>query len=44
MEEQHQSALRADEDRGELRATKYARHIWFLKKELEAFFNNKTES
>ncbi len=30
--------------RGELKATKYARRIWFLKKEIEAFLNNKTES
>ncbi len=31
-------------ERGELKATKYARRIWFLKKEIEAFLNNKTES
>lgn len=30
-------------DRGELRATKYARHVWYLKKELEKFLENKTE-
>ncbi len=30
-------------DRGELRATKYARHIWYLKNELEKFLANKTE-
>lgn len=31
-------------DRGELRATKYARRVWFLKAELERFLKNKTES
>lgn len=31
-------------DRGLLRATKYARRVWYLKKELEAFLENKTES
>jgi len=30
-------------DHGELRATKYARHVWYLKKELEKFLMNKTE-
>ena len=30
-------------DRGELRATKYARHVWYLKNELEKFLGNKTE-
>jgi hypothetical protein len=30
-------------DRGELKATKYARRVWFLKEELEAFLANKTE-
>jgi len=30
-------------DRGELRATKFARHVWYLKKELEKFLENKTE-
>ena len=30
-------------DRGELRATKYARHLWFLKSELERFLKVKTE-
>ena len=30
-------------DRGLLRATKYARRVWYLKKELEAFLENKTE-
>lgn len=31
-------------DRGELKATKYARHVWFLKEELHAFLRNKTET
>ena len=30
-------------DKGELRATKFARRVWFLKKELEAFLVDKTE-
>lgn len=30
-------------DHGELKATKYARHIWFLKDELSLFLRNKTE-
>ena len=30
-------------NRGELRATKYGRHIWFLKGELESFLKKKTE-
>jgi len=30
-------------EHGELKATKYARHIWFLRKELEVFLNKKTE-
>jgi len=30
-------------DRGDLKATKYARRVWFLKKELERFLENKTE-
>jgi len=30
-------------DRGELRATKYARHTGYLKSELEKFLGNKTE-
>ena len=30
-------------DRGELKATKYARRVWFLKSELQAFLKNKTE-
>jgi hypothetical protein len=31
-------------DKGELRATKYARRVWYLKKELEKFLENKTET
>jgi len=31
-------------DRGELKATKYAKRIWYLKTELEAFLRKKTES
>ena len=30
-------------DRGELRGTKYARRVWYLKRELEEFLRNKTE-
>jgi len=30
-------------DKGELKATKYARHLWFLKHELDNFLTNKTE-
>jgi len=30
-------------DKGELRATKYARRVWYLKDELQAFLRNKTE-
>ena len=30
-------------DQGLLRATKYARRVWYLKNELEAFLKNKTE-
>lgn len=29
--------------RGELKATKFARHVWYLKEELEKFLQNKTE-
>lgn len=29
-------------DRGELKATKYARRVWYLKEELETFLRNKT--
>jgi hypothetical protein len=31
-------------DRGYLKATKYARRIWFLKEELERFLKTKTEN
>ena len=31
-------------DKGELRATKYARRIWFLKDELRGFLRKKTET
>lgn len=30
-------------DRGELKATKYARRVWFLKEELELFLKVKTK-
>ena len=30
-------------DRGDLKATKYARRVWYLKEELEKFLQNKTE-
>lgn len=30
-------------DRGDLKATKYARRVWFLRAELERFLANKTE-
>ena len=30
-------------DKDELKATKYAKHVWYLKKELEKFLENKTE-
>jgi hypothetical protein len=30
-------------DRGELKATKYARRVWYRKEELEVFLKNKTE-
>jgi hypothetical protein len=29
-------------DRGELKATKYARQVWYLKEELRGFLKNKT--
>lgn len=29
--------------RGELKATKYAKRVWYLKNELEAFLRKKTE-
>ena len=31
-------------NRGELRGTKYARHIWYVRDELEAFLKRKTEA
>jgi hypothetical protein len=31
-------------EKGELRATKYARRVWYLKNELEKFLENKTET
>ena len=31
-------------DRGELRATKYARHVWYRKSELDRFLSVKTEN
>jgi hypothetical protein len=31
-------------DKGFLRATKYARRVWYLKEELEKFLQNKTEN
>lgn len=30
-------------DQGDLRGTKYARHVWYLKEELEEFLKNKTQ-
>lgn len=30
--------------RDELRATKFARHVWYLKRELEKFLENKTKA
>ena len=30
-------------DKDVLRATKFAKHVWYLKKELEKFMENKTE-
>jgi hypothetical protein len=30
-------------EQGELRATKFARHVWYLRQELEAFLRKKTE-
>lgn len=30
-------------NRGDLKATKYARRVWFLKQELEKFLHHKTE-
>jgi hypothetical protein len=31
-------------DRGQLKATKFARHVWYLKKELDRFLGVKTEN
>jgi hypothetical protein len=31
-------------DKGQLRATKYARHVWFRRKELDRFLEVKTEA
>jgi hypothetical protein len=31
-------------NKGQLRATKYARHVWFRKKELDRFLEVKTEA
>ena len=31
-------------DKGQLKATKYARRGWYLRSELEAFLKNKTEA
>jgi hypothetical protein len=31
-------------NRGELRGTKYARHVWYLRDELEGFLKIKTET
>ena len=31
-------------DKGMLKATKYARHVWYLKTELDAFLLHKTET
>ena len=42
-----QSALRTLNywrDQGNLKATKYARHVWFLKEDLESFLKNRTET
>ncbi len=30
-------------DHGDLRGTKYARHVWYLRIELERFLDNKTQ-
>ena len=35
--------LRYWRDRGQLRATKYARHVWFRRTELDRFLETKTE-
>ena len=42
-----ESALRTMKfwrDKGELKATKFARHVWYRKAELERFLVNKTET
>lgn len=31
-------------DKGQLRATKFARRVWYLKEELEKFLRNKTKT
>ena len=31
-------------DRGELKGTKYARHVWYMKNELKDFLKTKTEA
>ena len=31
-------------DKGQLRATKYARHVWYRRKELDRFLEVKTEA
>ena len=31
-------------DKGQLKATKFARHVWYLREELENFLRNKTET
>ena len=31
-------------DKGQLRATKFARHVWYLREELEKFLRIKTEN
>ena len=36
--------LRFWRNRGQLRATKYARHVWFRRKELDRFLEVKTET
>jgi hypothetical protein len=35
--------LRHWRDRGELRATKFARHVWYLRSQLDDFLKRKTE-
>jgi hypothetical protein len=31
------------QDKGQLKATKFARRVWYLRRELEQFLKNKTE-